>query len=42
MKAGRINALTQEQYVYTAGEMIRHTPPEMIYHVYVAPENPPY
>ncbi|MBJ2116614.1 MULTISPECIES: TIGR01212 family radical SAM protein [Proteus] len=31
-KAGRINALTQEQYVYTAGEMIRHTPPEIIYH----------
>lgn len=31
-KAGRINALTQEQYVYTAGEMIRHTPPDIIYH----------
>ncbi|WP_099075496.1 TIGR01212 family radical SAM protein [Proteus alimentorum] len=31
-KAGRISALTQEQYVYTAGEMIRHTPPEIIYH----------
>ncbi|MEQ4922081.1 TIGR01212 family radical SAM protein [Proteus hauseri] len=31
-KAGRLTALTQEQYVYTAGEMIRHTPPEVIYH----------
>lgn len=31
-KAGRINALTKEQYVYTAGEMIRHTPPDIIYH----------
>ncbi|WP_226944499.1 TIGR01212 family radical SAM protein [Pseudomonas sp. FME51] len=31
-KAGRINALTQEQYVYTAGEMIRYTPPDIIYH----------
>ncbi|QEZ92380.1 TIGR01212 family radical SAM protein [Proteus sp. CD3] len=31
-KAGRINALTQEQYVYIAGEMIRYTPPEIIYH----------
>ncbi|MDI7059590.1 hypothetical protein QMO37_33220, partial [Pseudomonas aeruginosa] len=31
-KAGRISALTQQQYVYTAGEIIRHTPAEVIYH----------
>ncbi|MCV9879718.1 TIGR01212 family radical SAM protein [Brenneria izbisi] len=31
-RAGRLPALALEQYVATAGEMIRHTPPEIIYH----------
>ncbi|AGH72646.1 TIGR01212 family radical SAM protein [Edwardsiella piscicida] len=31
-QAGRLQDLTLERYVHTAGEMIRHTPPEVIYH----------
>ncbi|SLM61509.1 COG1242: Predicted Fe-S oxidoreductase [Dickeya aquatica] len=31
-QAGRLSALTLEQYVAVAGEMIRHTPPDVVYH----------
>ncbi len=30
--AGRLNGIELEDYTLTAGEMIRHTPPEVIYH----------
>ncbi|MEH5744199.1 TIGR01212 family radical SAM protein [Atlantibacter hermannii] len=30
--AGRLNAIALEDYTTIAGEMIRHTPPEIIYH----------
>lgn len=31
-QAGRVNGITLEEYTVTAGEMIRHTPPEVVYH----------
>lgn len=31
-EAGRLNGIELEDYTLTAGEMIRHTPPEVIYH----------
>ncbi|SQB37337.1 radical SAM superfamily protein [Citrobacter koseri] len=31
-EAGRLNGIALEAYTLTAGEMIRHTPPEVIYH----------
>lgn len=31
-RAGRLVPLTQQQYLFTASEIIRHTPPEIIYH----------
>lgn len=31
-RAGRLTALALEDYVLTAGEMIRHTPAEVVYH----------
>jgi len=31
-EAGRVNGITLEEYTVTAGEMIRHTPPEVVYH----------
>jgi radical SAM protein, TIGR01212 family len=31
-RAGRLNALTQTEYVEIAAEMIRHTPPEVVFH----------
>ncbi len=31
-QAGRLNGIELEAYTVTAGEMIRHTPPEVIYH----------
>lgn len=31
-RAGRLNALTQTEYVEIASEMIRHTPPEVVFH----------
>ncbi|EHD23430.1 MULTISPECIES: TIGR01212 family radical SAM protein [Brenneria] len=31
-RAGRLSALALEEYVTTAGEMIRRTPPEIVYH----------
>lgn len=31
-EAGRLNAIGLEEYTAIAGEMIRHTPPEVIYH----------
>lgn len=31
-EAGRLNGIELEDYTVTAGEMIRHTPPEVIYH----------
>ena len=31
-EAGRLNAIGLEEYTAIAGEMIRHTPPEIIYH----------
>ncbi|MDX5629497.1 MULTISPECIES: TIGR01212 family radical SAM protein [unclassified Brenneria] len=31
-RAGRLSALSLQEYVSTAGEMIRRTPPEIIYH----------
>lgn len=31
-RAGRLSALSLEEYVSTAGEMIRRTPPDIIYH----------
>jgi radical SAM protein (TIGR01212 family) len=31
-EAGRLNGIELEEYTVTAGEMIRHTPPEIIYH----------
>lgn len=32
LEAGRLNGIELEDYTLTAGEMIRHTPPEVIYH----------
>ncbi|MDU4168389.1 MAG: TIGR01212 family radical SAM protein, partial [Citrobacter freundii] len=29
---GRLNGIELDDYTVTAGEMIRHTPPEVIYH----------
>lgn len=31
-RAGRLNELPLETYVATAGEMIRHTPPQVVFH----------
>ncbi|EOV9618608.1 TIGR01212 family radical SAM protein [Cronobacter dublinensis] len=31
-RAGRLTGIALEEYAATAGEMIRHTPPEIIYH----------
>ncbi len=31
-EAGRLNGIELDDYTLTAGEMIRHTPPEVIYH----------
>ncbi|ELY4598678.1 TIGR01212 family radical SAM protein [Cronobacter malonaticus] len=31
-RAGRLNGIALDEYAVTAGEMIRHTPPEIIYH----------
>ena len=31
-EAGRLNGIELDDYTVTAGEMIRHTPPEVIYH----------
>ena len=31
-RLGRLNALTQTEYVEIAAEMIRHTPPEVVFH----------
>ncbi|ABV15666.1 hypothetical protein CKO_04616 [Citrobacter koseri ATCC BAA-895] len=31
-EAGRLNGIALEAYTLTAGEMIRHTPPEVSYH----------
>ncbi|EPL8094482.1 TIGR01212 family radical SAM protein [Morganella morganii] len=31
-RAGRLPTISLEEYVATAGEMIRHTPPDVIYH----------
>lgn len=31
-QAGRLAAITLEEYTMTAGDMIRHTPPEVVYH----------
>ena len=31
-QAGRLDGIELEAYTVTAGEMIRHTPPEVIYH----------
>ena len=31
-EAGRLNCIALEDYSVTAGEMIRHTPPEIVYH----------
>ncbi|ELY2766536.1 TIGR01212 family radical SAM protein [Cronobacter malonaticus] len=31
-RAGRLNGIALDDYAVTAGEMIRHTPPEIIYH----------
>ncbi len=31
-QAGRLNGIALDDYTVTAGEMIRHTPPEVIYH----------
>ncbi|EIJ0051681.1 TIGR01212 family radical SAM protein [Salmonella enterica] len=31
-EAGRLNGIELDDYTLTAGEMIRHTPPEIIYH----------
>ena len=31
-RAGRLPELALEQYVVTAGEMIRHTPAQIVYH----------
>ncbi|MDO7785508.1 TIGR01212 family radical SAM protein, partial [Escherichia coli] len=31
-EAGRLNGIELDEYVLTAGEMIRHTPPEVVYH----------
>lgn len=31
-QAGRVNGITLEEYTVTAGEMIRHTPPDVVYH----------
>ncbi|ALB53488.1 COG1242: Predicted Fe-S oxidoreductase [Cronobacter universalis NCTC 9529] len=31
-RAGRLSGIALEDYAVTAGEMIRHTPPEIIYH----------
>ena len=31
-EAGRLNGIELDDYAVTAGEMIRHTPPEVIYH----------
>ena len=31
-EAGRLNGIALDDYTVTAGEMIRHTPPEVIYH----------
>lgn len=33
-QAGRLDGIELEAYTVTAGEMIRHTPPEVIYHVF--------
>ncbi|EKT57486.1 TIGR01212 family radical SAM protein [Providencia sneebia] len=32
LRAGRLQTLTLDEYTRIAGEMIRHTPPEIIYH----------
>jgi radical SAM protein (TIGR01212 family) len=31
-QAGRLDGISLEDYTRTAGEMIRHTPPEVVYH----------
>ncbi|ECI2705055.1 TIGR01212 family radical SAM protein, partial [Salmonella enterica] len=31
-ESGRLNGIALDDYTLTAGEMIRHTPPEVIYH----------
>ncbi|ELY5854678.1 TIGR01212 family radical SAM protein [Cronobacter malonaticus] len=31
-RAGRLNGIALDEYAVTAGEMIRHTPPDIIYH----------
>ena len=31
-QAGRLNGIALDEYTVTAGEMIRHTPPEIVYH----------
>jgi hypothetical protein len=31
-KAGRLNGIELDEYTLTAGEMIRHTPPDVVYH----------
>lgn len=31
-EAGRLNGIELDDYTVTAGEMIRHTPPEIVYH----------
>ena len=31
-EAGRLSGIELEDYTVTAGEMIRHTPPEIVYH----------
>ncbi|EOI5777944.1 TIGR01212 family radical SAM protein [Cronobacter malonaticus] len=31
-QAGRLNGIALDEYAVTAGEMIRHTPPDIIYH----------
>ena len=31
-EAGRLSGIELDDYTVTAGEMIRHTPPEIVYH----------
>src|SRR5690606_34842509 len=31
-EAGRLSGIERDDYTVTAGEMIRHTPPEIVYH----------
>jgi radical SAM superfamily enzyme len=39
-EAGRLNGIELDDYTVTAGEMIRHTPPEVIYHRISASASP--